>query len=91
MDHIKNGSYVRDTITGLEGTLIARTVYLNGCITMGIQPHQLKDGRPIDVCWFDEVQVELVPAAEEPIKKSEQESTGGPPRSVASRSTPGSR
>lgn len=57
---IKLGSKVRDTITGLQGTAIARTEWLHGCVRVTVQPNALRDGKPIDTSTFDEPQLELV-------------------------------
>ena len=54
---VKLGQRVRDTITGYEGVVVARTAYLNGCVRVGVQVTELKDGKPMDAEWFDEQQV----------------------------------
>lgn len=67
---------VKDTITGFEGVVIARTDFINGCIRYGIQSIKLdKEGKPIDVEYFDEQQLVLVKA--KPAPKKEKRS-GGP-------------
>lgn len=59
----KLGSKVRDTITGLEGTVVAKTEWMNGCWRITIQPNQLKDGKPVDSTTFDVEQLELIKAS----------------------------
>ena len=52
---LKLGDKVKDSITGFKGVVIARAEYLNGCITLKVQPPKLKeDGSPIEADWFDE-------------------------------------
>ena len=61
---IKLGQKVRDTLTGLEGVAISRTEFLYGCVRVGVQPFEVKDGKPVDATWIDEPQLEVVrPAA----------------------------
>jgi hypothetical protein len=71
-----NGDTVRDTITGFEGVVIGVrvTFWLNGCRRYGIQPREMKDGKPIDSAWFDEEQLELVSEAE----PKDAKPSGGP-------------
>jgi len=57
---IELGQKVRDKITGLEGTAIARTEWLHGCVRIVIQPHGLKDGLPLEVQTVDEPQLEII-------------------------------
>ena len=57
---IKLGQKVRDTLTGLEGTVTARTEYLYGCVRVAIQPFGEKDGKPYDAWYVDEPQCEVI-------------------------------
>lgn len=57
---IKLGDVVRDTITGFTGVAIGRSVWLYGCERIGIEPAELRDGRPMDPVFFDEQRVEVV-------------------------------
>lgn len=72
---INLGSIARDKITGFVGVVIAKTEWLNGCRRFTIQPQELKDGRPIEACSFDEQQVDEIEGkpATEPAKRP-----GGP-------------
>ena len=54
------GDQVKDTLTDLEGTAVARTVYLHGCPQYEVQPRQLKDGKVVDSAWIDEPQLVVV-------------------------------
>ena len=75
---IKLGQKVRDNITGLTGIAVGKTEWLFGCNRLAIEPQELKDGKPIDLQWFDEQRVELV--EDKPIKVSEHNvaTSGGP-------------
>ncbi len=60
MAKIKLGQVVRDTISGNEGTAVARTEWLNGCVRISIQPEGSKDGNPYSTFVVDEPQLEVV-------------------------------
>lgn len=64
---IKLGQKVRDMISGNEGTAVAITTWLNGCVRICIQPEGTKDGVPFEIFVIDEPQLEVVDkkAAEE--------------------------
>jgi hypothetical protein len=51
---IKLGQKVKDKFTGFTGIVMGRTEYLYGCISIGILPSKLKDGKPADWVWIDE-------------------------------------
>ena len=76
------GSKVRDTVTGLTGIVVSRTEWLNGCARLGVQPQELKDGKPVDMTVVDEPQLEVVDA-EHPATKDRQTTTGGPKDDVS--------
>ena len=65
---IKLGDTVADNITGFSGIAIARTDWLTGCVRFGLQSKELKDGKPIEVEWFDESRLSKIAVA----------SSGGP-------------
>jgi hypothetical protein len=54
------GVKVRDTISGATGTAIARTIWLNGCVRITVQPEALKDGGPAEGFCVDEQQIEVI-------------------------------
>jgi len=56
---IELGEVVKDPITGFKGTVVARTEYLWGCISLGILSDVLKDGKPMEWQWFDENRLTL--------------------------------
>jgi hypothetical protein len=57
---IELGTKVRDMVTDFEGIVIARTVYLNGCVRYAVQAKLLKDGKVPDTQWIDEPQLKIV-------------------------------
>ena len=57
---IKLGSLVRDVITELEGIVIARIDYLNGCVQYSVQPKVDKQMKLGKVEWVDEEQLEVI-------------------------------
>ena len=60
----KMGSFVRDSITGFAGVVIGRTEYLNGCISILVQPEAVtSEGQPIEAHWFDEQRLTLASKA----------------------------
>ena len=54
------GDRVKDPITGLTGIVICTTVWLHGCIRMGVQPEKLKDGKQQEAQHFDQSQLVVV-------------------------------
>lgn len=70
------GVKVRDTISGATGTSIARTIWINGCVRITIQPQALKDGGPAEGFCVDEEQVEIIEAPATP--KPPHKPSGGP-------------
>lgn len=60
IEDIKLGTKARDKITGLTGIATTKTQWLNGCLRVGIQPQEIKDGKPVDPSFFDVEQVEFL-------------------------------
>ena len=61
---IKLGDEVKDSITGFKGIAVARTVYLNGCISILICAKKLNsDNKEVEL-WFDEQRVDSKSKAE---------------------------
>lgn len=51
---IKLGEGYKDRITGFEGVAISKTEYLNGCVSILLQPQGLdKEGKPTESEYFD--------------------------------------
>ena len=68
---------VKDTVTDFEGMVVARCVYLNGCVRCEVQPRGLdKDGKIIEGVWIDEGQLVIEDFFDD--TRKEAESTGGP-------------
>lgn len=74
MNSIKLGDSVRDSITGLTGTAVCISNWLNGCVRVVVQPKEIKDGKPVDTTCFDVEQLEVVVASTKPPSKR----AGGP-------------
>lgn len=79
---IKLGSKIRDTMTGLEGIAVVRAIWLWGCVRIGLQPYETRDGKPVEESWFDESRLEIIKEEKKkkPILGAEEESQGGPQR-----------
>lgn len=77
IEKVTLGKVYKDTITGFEGVAISQTEFLYACRRVGLQPKEMKDGKPIEPCYFDvysliEVSERTIPEAPENAK------TGGP-------------
>ena len=57
---IELGKKVRDLVTGGEGIVTARVVYLNGCVQYCVVPAVDKDGKRRDGWYVDENQLKVV-------------------------------
>lgn len=93
MSTIQLGDRVKDSITGFTGIVTVVSYWLNGCIRVGVQPEEMKDGKPGEAQHFDAVQLRIVEHAvhrpvvmtpEEAPAPVARESTGGPARESAS-------
>lgn len=56
---IELGKKARDKVTGFEGILTSKVMYLYGCTQYGIAP-PAKDGKIEDARYFDEGRIEIV-------------------------------
>lgn len=54
------GDRVEDSVTGLKGIVVCVTTWLHGCIRMGVQPEEVKDGKPVEAVFFDQTQLKLL-------------------------------
>lgn len=54
------GALLKDTVTTLEGVVVGRCQYLNGCIQYDIQPQGLFEGEIFPSLWVDEEQLTLI-------------------------------
>ncbi len=57
------GDRVSDPMSGLEGIVQARTVWLYGCVRLTIQPDGSKDAKPHATFVIDEPQARLMKRA----------------------------
>jgi hypothetical protein len=57
---INLGDKVKDSITGFEGIVTGKTIWLNGCTRVGVQSDVLKDGVPTEAQWIDEPQLKVI-------------------------------
>lgn len=54
------GDKLKDRVSEVEGIVIGRIEYLNGCTQYAIKPKKTKDGKVLDAEWIDSQQVEKV-------------------------------
>ena len=57
------GDAVRDTVTGLKGTVTGVVEYLYGCRRLVVQPPVDKDGKYVDAVYVDEPQAQVIVAS----------------------------
>lgn len=72
---VELGDTVRDEISGLKGIVTSITEFLAGCVRIGVNPGELKDGVPVGESYFDEVHLSVVKRAR---AKAPLVRTGGP-------------
>lgn len=77
------GDEVKDTVTGFQGIASSRTIYLNGCERIGIQPPMDKEGKIPEAYHFDIDQIQVIKAGKVKGANSKLETkatarTGGP-------------
>jgi hypothetical protein len=73
------GSKVRDRFTGFTGIAVAYTQWIFGCARYGVEAQQLKDGKPLEIQWFDDQRIEMIPG-EAPTAASESQAVSGGPK-----------
>ena len=66
------GRRVKDSITGYEGIAVARTLWLYGCIRIGVQGDLNKDGKVPDILTFDEAQLNVIPKPMNKVNKKDK-------------------
>ena len=71
----KLGAKTRDKLTGIEGTIVAITDWLNGCRRVTIQPYGTKDNKALPTHSADEPDLEAI---KEPPKVKAPKRIGGP-------------
>ena len=79
------GEQVKDTITGFQGVIIAKTKWLNGCVRYGIQSKKrTAEGKSIE----DTIDEQQLVSIEKP-KKVKSRNPGGPMPSIKQFNTVG--
>ncbi len=73
---IQLGSIVKDTITGFQGTAVARLIWIQGCNRYCVQPPVDKEGKMQESQYFDEPQLKILKVPKEETNKAN--SNGGP-------------
>lgn len=82
MKKFKLGTKLRCTITGFEGTAIAKCEYLNGCIQYCVKPKVKADGKFPEGQYIDQDQLEK--AIETKKVKFKKNNTAGPQQNTPS-------
>ena len=73
------GDILKERVTGIKGTAVARTVHLAGCDRITIQPKPKKGDTTIpDALTFDEPLLDIVSKAKNGVKKDKSNTNGGP-------------
>jgi len=81
---VRMGVEVKDRVTGLRGIITGKTEYINGCVQWLVKPPVDKDGKLVDGCWIDTIQLEVVsqgitePETDNTTKDHVKEGPGGP-------------
>lgn len=56
----KLGKKAKEKVTGFEGIITSKHIYLTGCNQYGIQPAMDKDGKVPDIRYFDEGRIDIL-------------------------------
>lgn len=55
------GDTVREKLSGIEGRVVAITFWETNCTHVGVKQSGVnKEGRPHEICWFDEPLLDFV-------------------------------
>ena len=54
------GKEGRDKVTGFQGIITSKHIYLTGCTQYGLQPPVDKDGKFTEQNFFDEGRIEII-------------------------------
>lgn len=87
--HIKLGSKVKDVVTGYQGMAVVKTVWINGRISIGIEPTELKEGKVLETNGFDLERVQLIEEQKPPMSRQNSATSGGPQKDFSPSRTPG--
>lgn len=72
------GQKVKDIVTGLEGIVVGKTEWLNGCVRFAIQSRVNDKGGIPEQQWIDEQQAEIIDSNHILQSKKKEVLTGGP-------------
>ncbi len=78
MRKAKLGMTVKDQLTGFQGTVVARSEWLWGCVSIAVLSGEHKDGKPVEEQWFDEARIFEVKGSKK--REAPAAVTGGPAR-----------
>ena len=78
---IKLGDQVKDMVSGMVGTAIQKTEYLNGCIQYGVQPKFKKGATEMPTWYIDQAQLVSLTKKKKVVVKRKR--TGGPTLKIA--------
>lgn len=73
------GDIVREKLSAIGGRVVAITFWETNCTHVGVKQHGVnKEGRPHEICWFDEPMLDFV-ASGSPIEEiATAQKPGGP-------------
>jgi hypothetical protein len=72
------GNLVRDSITGYEGVVVGKTLWLYGCDRCAVQTREFKDGKVPDAEWFDDQRLVILADTAPVVSPDSTATTGGP-------------
>jgi hypothetical protein len=56
------GDEAKDTVSGFTGVVVAKHIYLQGCVRVSLQPPVDKEGKLPEIQTFDEPLLEVINA-----------------------------
>lgn len=76
------GDHAQEKLTGISGRIVGIAFYETGCTHIGIKRLGVdKEGKPFDLLWFDEPNVDLLSAVgddDEALQPNASKKPGGP-------------
>lgn len=73
------GVLAKDTITGYEGRIVAKSIGIAGDISYGLSPKFAKDNRNNDAVWFDEGRIKVIDENREKVTTNSKRVGGAVP------------
>lgn len=75
------GDLARDTVSGFTGVVVAKHIYLQGCVRVSLQPPVGEDGKLPEIQSFDEPLLEVINAKKVQNNTAPKDNLpGGPPK-----------